>query len=286
MHIASQCAPLTDRPACFALGLSRSPVNGRAKGSGFTLLEMMLVLLILSMLAGLFVTARIASMMDERKDLTLTRMQTIQKQVIWFRQINHRLPCPANPALTIASTSYGKENQAGACDPSLGGYPGTINVAAGSVPSKTLRLGDEFMYDGYGRRFTYEVAQEFTKPKAFCTWPISGSGVLGLTIKDESANVLSNQMLYALISFGLNGHGAYLQSGQLFSNGNTNANVAQNCACTSTGGTSSPNGTLIDAPFTQTNTGANNGYDDILSYASREQIASQDDINGTTEVCP
>lgn len=257
----------------------------RAGIRGFSLLELTLVLLIFSMLIGMLLGVRIATMAEEKTEITNKRLDEIQKQLQWFRQVNHRLPCPSVPTVTIASASYGRESRTGTCDSSLSGYPGTMRYAAGTIPTKTIGLSDDYMYDGFGRRIRYVVMQEFTRDCAFVTYPISASGRAGMVINDEAGTASNSEALYVLVSHGMNGHGGYMQSGSRYDASSTNTAEQQNCDCSSAAVDTGVNGTFVDMLYKETTT-ASNRYDDILRYASREQIIASQDIDGTTETCP
>lgn len=253
------------------------------KRSGFTLLEMMLVLLILSLILTFGVAARISMLMDKNKDNTLATMKTIQQQLIRYRDNPNSpfygsLPCPALETDTVSSSTYGWAQAP--CN--SGG------MVKGAVPTETLGLPNEDMYDAYGRRFHYYVWSPATASCFFKNNPIPYAGG-GITIYDGNGTALANQItalaLYAIVSPGRQGHGGYLQSGAMYTSGSTNAGVQANCWCTGSGA-AQPSVYLVDASLTPSNNGVNNGFDNLVVYAEREQILSAADmIPGTIESC-
>ncbi len=81
------------------------------KQSGFSLIEMAIVLVILGFILGGVVTGLSSQReVQKRRDVT-TQLEEIRNAVIGFAQIHNRLPCPASP------TSQGRSvpSTAGAC---------------------------------------------------------------------------------------------------------------------------------------------------------------------------
>ena len=254
---------------------------------GYSLLEMALVLLILSILAGMFVSVQISAYFDKKRDITQQRMEEIQKAIIWYRQINLRVPCPGSGALTIASVDYGRQAaNPGTC---TGGGPAAdftgANTAAGAVPTKTLGLADDFMYDGWGRKFTYAADVRATDTCATVTYDAQDS-TFGLAVKDASGADRTAAAWYVLVSHGANGHGAFLTSGERYSAGSTNANEQTNCHCDEDAGASAMTNTFILRETTEVSGDPRSRFDDLLVYAARQDIRSPADEMGQPEICP
>jgi prepilin-type N-terminal cleavage/methylation domain-containing protein len=116
--------------------------------SGFTLVEMAIVLMIVGLLLGGMLVP-LSAQMDQR-NVTETRKQLdeIQQALIGYAVINGRLPCPAS------STSNGVESPTsgtGICDHNYDGY----------VPAATLGLSGTdslgFAVDSWGNRIRYAI---------------------------------------------------------------------------------------------------------------------------------
>ncbi len=115
--------------------------------SGFTLVEIAIVLLIISILLGYTV-----AMFPKQQDLKKYReveheMNHINGAIVGFAQVNGRLPCPAIP------------NTAGDED---GGGGGNCNNYGGFVPVNTLGLtgrlnADSLIMDPWGNPYRYYV---------------------------------------------------------------------------------------------------------------------------------
>jgi prepilin-type N-terminal cleavage/methylation domain-containing protein len=126
--------------------LERRP---RARFSGFSLIELAMVLFIISLLMGYFLsTGNVFMEIGKRKD-TETRLKAIEAALAGYVAINGRLPCPADGSLTSANASNGKEN---------GDSTGcTDNQQNGVVPWIPLGLSEADVVDSWFRRITYRV---------------------------------------------------------------------------------------------------------------------------------
>jgi type II secretory pathway pseudopilin PulG len=101
------------------------------------------------------------------------------------------------------------------------GASGTLtftSVAAGVVPTKTLGLPDDYMFDGYGRRISYMVdirATDQTTCRDMQTTKTNGA----IQIMDSAAAIYTtDNVMWSLISYGKNGHGAFSMQGTSIAN--------------------------------------------------------------------
>lgn len=258
---------------------------------GYSLLEMTLVLLVLSLVANVFITYRIAVGNEEKQTLTASRAQAIQDSLTNYRRVHKRLPCPAQGSLQPASANYGVESaNPGTCVggvPSVGADYADTNEAIGVVPTRTLNLADDFMLDGYGHKFTYAVDTRATSNCAFTNYPVTDTSV-GLTVSDTVGGggaPLTTGAWYVLVGHGPNGHGAFMPSGTRYSAGSTNADERANCHCLSNGSPDTLTRVFVQRGIVES-TDLTNRFDDYVLYASRADIRSVQDEAGTTETCP
>ncbi len=166
-----------------------------------------------------------AGSVNEKSMATIDRMTRIEEATKAFMAKNGRRPCPADGAQDINAANFGVESPAsGTC---TGGAPaanfgpdaGTTNIVAGAVPTKTLALPDEYALDEFGRRYTYVVDKRATEKIACSTlqnYP-TNNGTGGVRINDASG-VLKENVMWALISHGLDGHGAFPAAGSTVAN--------------------------------------------------------------------
>jgi prepilin-type N-terminal cleavage/methylation domain-containing protein len=279
---------------------------------GFTLLEMAVVLVIIAVVVGMSITSGVSVIATARQTATQQKMKAIDNALAAYGAANGRLPCPGDLTLAPGNTNYGLEAGAGssstiaaatgACT-GTGMLPqanftatGTTNsfatAAEGALPATTLGLPQDFMADGWGNKFRYAVDISMTTAGAFQNMPV-GCVSGPITVNDANGNARTTGAIYALISHGANGHGAYTLSGATVSANSVNTNEQTNCHCNSSGTTTSPSVSYAPTyvqmnPYVDTNTSDTNyqfnTFDDIVSYKERWQLQTAWDKPGSA--CP
>lgn len=89
------------------------------------------------------------------------------------------------------------------------------NVAAGMVPVRTLGLPDEYALDGWNRRIMYEIDVTATNTRS-CRNRQYGGANGAVQIQSSYSSDTSNTIdysMWALVSYGKDGHGAYTLQG-------------------------------------------------------------------------
>lgn len=147
------------------------------------------------------------------------------------------------------------------------------------MPVTTLGLPNDFMYDGWGNHIQYAVRMNMTALSVFTlTLPPSVCGTI--TIDDANGAARSTGAIYALISHGPNGHGAYSKNGKIISTGSVNANESTNCHCNSSGTLltfgSSASMTYVQADPSLDPSNSLDSFDDIVMYKEYWQTQSPD----------
>jgi prepilin-type N-terminal cleavage/methylation domain-containing protein len=213
---------------------------------GFTLIEIAIVLVILTLLLVIVAPLAIGQAETNRRATTRARMDNIDRALVLFVQRNQRLPCPADGTLDSTNALNGAENRNATGD-CIG------NQQTGIVPFRSLGIGEEDATDGRNLRFTFRVGSELAKSGAlnmtFCD-PV-GTGVVvappracnsacsstspsasctsvsnfltnyGLSVTDAvtgipiTDGVAATGAAYILISHGANQGGAYTPAGVL-----------------------------------------------------------------------
>jgi len=184
-------------------------------------------------------------------------------------------------------------NFGGAKDPN---YDTASNsqIEAGGVPTKTLRLPDKYAYDPWGRKILYVVDKRLTFANAFSTYSAItlGAGSAGeIVIKQTnignntttSPNILqyatTYSAVYALVSFGKNGHGGYVRNLNstpvIFNAGSHNADELQNCHCTNAAAAGTFDRIFVQQSKNNSTTTGNliDVFDDIVRYKTRTEMA-------------
>lgn len=145
------------------------------KQSGFTLIEIAIVLVIVGMLVGSFIGSITSRIETTRRDNANKQLEDIKTAVLGFASANGRLPCPT-------STSGG-----GVALPQAGGV---CTLQHGFVPGRSLGINgqynrDNLLIDSWGNPIRYSVttanASAFTKPTGVGNGGIKDIGMAALT---------------------------------------------------------------------------------------------------------
>lgn len=256
-------------------------------GKGFSLLELSIVLVIMSVITGIGVSSGIAVLATARISATNQKIARIEEALMAFRIANDRLPCPAPITATSGSSTYGTETATSAACAATGiatanNSVGTaIKIAEGTIPFATLGLPGDFMYDGWGNRFRYAVDTDMVTQGSFSA---TGVGALcgGATVETgpnyPASTVRSSNATYVILSHGANAHGAYTKNGVIQNSNSANSDEQTNCHCDASAnvGTYSAN-YVQESPVTQDTTNPLKNFDDIVVYKERWQLASPSD---------
>lgn len=260
---------------------------------GFSLLELAVVTVIVSGIAASGLVLGRATIESAQVAATNQRMNVIETALYAYRLANDRLPCPSSLSLTAASAQYGVEAaNPGTC---TGGAPaanftftsGASTVVEGGVPVRALNLPDEFMYDGWGRRFVYSVWAPITAGKGFVNYGVTPN--CGMTsVRNTSGAARTNRGLYTLYSTGNNGHGGYNVSGQRVAAASVNADEYINCHCNASAANTGYLATYVQKDYAESATNTLDAFDDIVRFKERWQLQSYfDEYNpGGYLVCP
>lgn len=194
------------------------------KQIGFTLIEMAVVLVIISLILSTILGFGNAQIQASKINSTKQKQQIIKLAIISFISRNNRLPCPAIATIAKGAIGYGVEAPTGCTGTTLNGA-----VATGIVPWSTLGVTDENASDGYYNRFTYQVVVDATKLTDQTIVGLKGaiSTHIGTpaTLRNAPTGNQSNDCqtgtstynpcsaVAILISHGVNGNGAYTEDG-------------------------------------------------------------------------
>ncbi len=226
---------------------------------GFTLIELAIVLIIISFLIGSVLATGSSRTGFARIKQTQDKIGIIEEALAAYVTLNGRLPCPA-------SGTQQRKDGGGNPDPLFGlseAPPCAATLVAGQgihygvVPVRALNLADEFMFDGWGRRFTYAVDTDFITSQLF---EITNVG--SITINDNNGNTRTTQAVVTFISHGPTGFGAWPKNGGARqATGSLGAGENQN-------GPASVDATFVQAPQSAT-------FDDYTSYFTKRRLLSE-----------
>ncbi len=166
-------------------------------GSGFTLVELAIVMVIFSLLVGGMMMSLTSQQDISNARETEKRLNDIRDALLGFAVVNGWFPCPANPATASVVAGAGIESArvAGSCP-----------FTEGVVPWATLGVPET---DAWGRRLTYRVTAAFAQTSAF-TLITPGD----INIRTTAGGpFMANNVPVVIVSHGKNGFRAFLPDG-------------------------------------------------------------------------
>lgn len=236
------------------------------RANGFTLVELSIVLVIISLLAasGLVVGTTMierAAYVDTDKIL-----DQLDESLRDYYIVNGRLPCPAAIDTLPGASDFGVETACSSGAAVAGtDHFNTANggVRMGMIPARTLGLNDKAASDKYGSRIIYAVSESLTEKSTF------GAALGAITIVDASNNDILDEAAYALYSHGRDRNGSFAYS-----------NAALISACTAAATLDKMNcefddGELRDAPYNRGDVTARY-FDDLIRWAPKYHLMAQE----------
>lgn len=234
------------------------------KTSGFSLIEMTLVLVIVGLLLGGTLAALGAQRESQKVRETETQLASVQEALQGFLAANGRLPCPDVHRQTSSQDNpdYGRESVQG----------NHCQAVEGWLPFVTL--GGVGRVDAWGNRLRYRVQQrmasDFQQPATSSDWLQicaggAGANACGSLITDSAAAVV--------LSHGSNGLGARRLSDDTLNPppvaGSDEANNVDGRTADDTADTHQANAFRFIAHDIQQGNGRTDpGYDDLVSWMS------------------
>jgi len=218
------------------------------RASGFTLVEMAMVLMIVGLLLGGLVPTISAQMETQRIGETRRQMNEIKDALTGFAVINGRLPCPAQATIATGAANAGIEAKIGnscACKTNSGstytiatvaGVACTNTSVTGVLPWATIGLPET---DAWGRRYTYRVTSVFADQNpgtlgTGCTVAAPTASSFALcspgtpdVLVASGGGFIAENVPTLFVSHGKNGNGAYIPDGTQLTVG-TNADEMEN----------------------------------------------------------
>lgn len=278
----------------------------RGTKSGFTLLEISIVLIIFSIIIGGGFAAANRIDNQRKRDITAENLDRIEQAMMAYRTANNRLPCPANGLMNPDDPLYGKE--AANPDPNNGtctggspaanfiaaqhatitnpanGNPIPTRVVGGMVPVITLGLAKKYALDGWGNKISYHIDAQATESQAFSSYTPSNGKCFNVMIDDEKTwaadndrNYIAFHAVYALLSHGKDGHGAFSQGGPRISKASTNSYQNINGKMNSAGATTTYTNQFFMVPPSESPTDEGNRFDDVVRYKTRADLRTSQD---------
>ncbi len=177
-----------------------------SRESGFTLVELAIVILIGGILMSFMGAALMAYMKKNQISKTQFRIEKIKEAMGDYLNVNGHYPCAASRFLGSGDADFGRQVTTTCNAGAFAGTARNANVRIGAVPTRTLNLPDEFIADSWGHKFTYAVTEVLATPTLY---QADGGAI---TIEDGAGNSLVNPVdtaHYVVTSHGQTGDGSY-----------------------------------------------------------------------------
>ena len=181
---------------------------------GFTLVELSIVLVIVALLTGGLMLGITAQRNAAENSDAQRQLDNIREALLGYAMTNGRLPCPADPASTAGNEDRLSQNsQCNRVDT-------TRNGIFGVIPWATLGLPET---DPWGRRFTYYVNADFTKPitgapSSFDLKTVGNADIKNTVTPPPNTITIASNLPAVVVSHGSNGVGT---SGDELENANS-----------------------------------------------------------------
>ena len=239
------------------------------KNSGFTLLELSIVLLIASMLATFSVGIGNFFLEQNKIRATQIKLRTIANALDIYLIQHNKLPCPAGlkKSTGVALTSCSSSN-------ATDGVYVNNNVARGWVPYKELGLTPDAVYDEWNSKIVYSVPivlvdSDFNE---------LDDDFNGITVYNNTNNSseITKYAIYTINSHGKNGLGAFDKKGDQKSDTGISSLEKINMASSSL--SNSDEFVYFTDPRKPCDNDNNKKCDDLGRYATKMQVAVDSDI--------
>ncbi len=186
---------------------------------GFTLIEMLVVLSVSGLILGSTITMLTSYLKQSHINTTRSKMVAIDEAMQQFLRLNGRYPCVADPNAAENAATFGFETNSDCAGAGLVGgairVAGTgDNVLIGTVPTRTLNLTDDFMFDAWGNRLKYAISE--TQATVLAGNPQYTRDGGAISVVDSGGNSVitpANAAHYVLLSHGRSQRGAVQHNG-------------------------------------------------------------------------
>lgn len=240
-------------------GFLNMQIKNNINNFAFTLLEISITIMIIGILTIAGINFHISMIQNSHKNITLDKLNRIEKAINEYILQNGQLPCPSDITFSSNNVSYGKElrNSSGECYVNSSIYLNN-DLIYGSIPTKTLGLTDDYAVDAWKNSIIYIIDKKYGKKSTFLS-----SGGEAINVKNLNDKTITNKAIYFLFSSGFNKNGAFRDGKQNTSDTNIEDydNVFKN---------------NFDKYFVKDV--INDTFDDIVIYKEKDNILLEADL--------
>jgi prepilin-type N-terminal cleavage/methylation domain-containing protein len=171
------------------------------KASGFSLIELALVLVVVALLMGGLLVPLSMQIEQQKIRETQKAMEEIKEALLGYSLTSLHLPCP--------DKTSGANN--GANDAPNDGVEdftvatGQCVVTEGNIPWATLGVAS---VDGWNSRIHYSVTATFSNRSPLLTYSLVSAGTLRVCLDAACVTPVATNVPAVILSFGKNGYGA------------------------------------------------------------------------------
>lgn len=183
------------------------------KNSGFTLIELTIVVVVMALLIAFFFQGANTARIYYDYDQTEATINEVTESLHAFAQRYGRYPCPADRTASYNSAEFGREIidcQSRSDSAAMTVTPNThgTNVLIGGLPVRSLNLPDEAMYDGFNAQLVYAVSVGHVSAADDYDTLINTPGAITM-IAEDGLDPISETMQFAVLSLGADQRGAF-----------------------------------------------------------------------------
>ena len=241
--------------------------------AGFSLIAVSILITVAALIFVSVLPGQEAGDLNQKTINNIAKLEKVEEAMRSFMAFQGRRPCPADGQYAVNTANFGREASiAGTC---TGGTPAaplgpdaaTGYVVGGVIPTVSLGLPDEYQYDEFGRRFTYVVDKRATTRGA-CTTLMNiptDNGTGAVTIENTTGGTVLDNTMYAYISHGVSGYGAFPEQGSTtrINSGSTDTDMLTNSS-TGYGANNFTSKFVQKARVTPTS--GDTGFDELVWY--------------------
>lgn len=225
--------------------------------SAFTLLELSLVILIISILVVGSMSASITTINKAKYKTTKERLDKIYKAMGNYFITNGSLPCPALITVADTAATYGQSaDNAGTCT-------GTITVSGdvvyGMVPIQDLGLPAAMASDGFGTKFSYVINKDYTDNTNTVFDGSEAGDIVVTELVSGGSQPITSKAIFIIVSHGQNKLGGYNSNNTTSNSASSDSSEIDNSA------------TSTDKNFVSQSINSED-FDDVLFFKTRNQI--------------
>lgn len=236
----------------------RKRVSGASRNSGFSLIELAVVLVIIGLLVGGGIAALDATLEQSSRTQQRKQLDVVRDALYGFAMSNGRLPCP-----DASTPRDGRENT------TANSPPFDCSVDEGALPGVTLGIDG---MDAWGQPLRYRVSPDFADDDGDAvTFGIGDRGDLGVYSSNDRMSSdpdVAEDAVAVVISFGVNGDRVWSRNGiavTCSTGGTSGLSDDENQNCNGDpGGSANEDRSFVQAGYRPPD--VNNGFDDMMTW--------------------